>query len=335
MEASVNRIGQEVWARLEQTQLTGDKLVARPAVPRVTDRVQCALDAQGKRHLLVALREGEDELGDTQSRGLSVVTRELAIKGQSEVRYIDIECHEASGHQVFDLVGAELAEELANSNGQPAENVKHVLARWRRFWGQMPQQLLSREEQLGLFAELWFLNVWLLPKAGPSAVFAWQGPMAARHDFAWLGKSIEIKATTNVRGRIHHVHGLDQLDPPENSLLYLFSLSLREEITATNDLPHMVEACRSQVISDDDALGRFETLLFKAGYSPVHDEEYVKLRLHVIEEALFVVKDDFPRVTPSSFPQEIPKGIERVEYEINLSSFSHLIIARLPNEWSP
>jgi hypothetical protein len=67
--------------------------------------------------------------------------------------------------------------------------------------------------------------------------------------------------------------------------------------------------------------------LGQVGYSPTHDEEYAKLRLRVVEEGLFQVRDDFPRLTGAQFTVGIPSGVERVEYEINLSGFDHLCIA--------
>ncbi len=203
-----------------------------------------------------------------------------------------------------------------------------VLAKWRRFWGVLPLQILSREEQLGLFAELWFLSVWMVPRAGPAeAVNRWRGPFASRHDFEWPGRSVEVKATTSTRGRIHRIHRLDQLVPPEPGELLFFGLALREEAGATNTLPLVIATCRSQLEADADSMSGFERALARVGYSPAHDEEYAKLRLRIVEEGLFSVRDDFPRLTVMQLAAGVPPGVERVEYEINLSGFDHLRIA--------
>lgn len=215
----------------------------------------------------------------------------------------------------------------------PADTVKRVLAKWRRFWGLLPRTVLSKEEVIGLFAELWFFLVWLIPAAGSSTtVQRWRGPMGSRHDYEWPGRSVEVKATTSVRGRIHQINGLDQLSPPEHGELYLFSLQLREEAGADNTLLSLIAAILSQLNSDVDALSRFETILAQTGYSPVHDEEYAKLRLRIVAEGLYAVKNDFPRLSTEQFKNGIPAGIERVEYETNLNTFEHLIIARTPRE---
>src|SRR5262249_35908769 len=153
----------------------------------------------------------------------------------------DMMCEEQAGHEAFDLVGGEIAARLATGRERAPEVVARVLAKWRRFWSQLTTPALSREEQLGLFAELWFLSVWLLPRVGAvEAVRRWRGPSAARHDFEWPGHSVEVKATTSTRGRIHRIHGLEQLAPPEQGELLFFSLRLREEGGATNTLPSLV-----------------------------------------------------------------------------------------------
>jgi hypothetical protein len=324
----VNRIDPEAWARLEQSHPTGDSLTARLAVPAITDRLQCAIDSDGGRHLLIALRANEDELQDRQSRGVSVATREL-VMNEPAARFLDIECRDATGYAAFDVIGGELAESLSLGDLPPGRAVQRVLAKWRRFWGEVPQTLLSREEVFGLFGELWFLSGWLLPHVDAAqAVERWRGPFSARHDFEWPGKSVEVKATTSTRGRIHRIHGMDQLTPPDNGDLFLFSLRLREEGGGANSLPRLIALCRSQLESEADALSRFETGLARAGYSPVHDDEYLKVSLRIVEETLFAVRENFPRITPNRFVEGVPAGVESVMYDVNLNTFDHLCVAR-------
>lgn len=236
---------------------------------------------------------------------------------------------------IDDTFSFELANELLHPDSKPAESVKRVLVKWRRFWGQFPRMLLSREEVLGLFAELWFLFVWLLPTIGQAeAMQRWRGPFGSRHDFEWPGKSVEVKATTSSRGLIHRINGIDQLSLPEQGVLLFFSLHLREEAGATNSLPVLVTSILTRLNSDVDALNRFETALAQTGYSQAHDEEYSKIHLRIVGEGLFDVRGNFPRITSQQFHAGVPAGIERVEYEINLSTFNHLQIARIPSEAS-
>jgi hypothetical protein len=187
---------------------------------------------------------------------------------------------------------------------------------------------------VGLCAELWFLSMWLIPRAGiRRALAGWRGPLGARHDFEWPGKSVEVKATASTRGRVHRINGLDQLVPPEKGKLLFFSLRLREEGGATNTLSGLIASCRALLEADAEALSGFEAALVQVGYSPVHDEEYAKIRFRVVDEELFRVTDNFPRVTQSSFAGGVPFGVDRIEYEINLSGFERLSIAAKPEQF--
>lgn len=324
-------IAPEVWARLEQGRPVGDNLTARQAAS--ASRLQCALDSEGRRHLLIALQDKEEELRDIQSRGIHVETRDLIVRGQPAARYLDMQCLDATGFPALDLIGGELVTELLKPDAVPAAIVKRVLAKWRRFWGLLPRTMLSREEIVGLFAELWFFLVWLLPAAGPVAASErWRGPMGSRHDYEWPGTSVEVKASTSTRGRIHRINGLDQLSPPQDGVLYFFSLLLREEAGATNTLPALIATIAAKLNTEEEALSRFETTLAQTGYSPIHDDEYSKHHLRIAAEGLYAVKDDFPRLNTDQFQTAIPPGIERVEYEINLNAHDHLKIAGSPGE---
>ena len=324
----MSRISPETWSRLGDIP-HGESLVARLAAPDQTDRLAAALDAEGRRHLLIALRPEEQSHDDRESRGVSVATRELLVSGQPPQRYIDIVCADASGHDVFDIVGGEIADRLGSRRETPADVIARVLAKWRRFWGQLPRQILSREAQLGLFAELWFLHMWLTPLAGVrEAAARWRGPFGARHDFEWQGRSVEVKATTSTRGAIHWINGVEQLAEPENGDLLLFSIRLREERGATNTLPGLVALCRAAAEADAEAIAKLESALALAGYSPAHEEDYSNLHLRVAAEGLYRVAENFPRLTPASFAPSLPAGIERVEYEISLAGFQHLRVAQ-------
>lgn len=318
----------EVWDKLSSSSPRGQTLAARIAAPNISSRLFAAIDVEGRRHLLIVLIEDEDTFTDKESRGVQVETRDLKILGNKAARYIDIVCIDPIGHDIFDLIGSEIAQEL-KQNERASESVHRVLAKWRRFWGQLPKEMLSRNDQLGLFAELWFLSEWMVPLTGPSeAVYRWRGPTGSRHDFEWKTASVEVKATTSVRGRIHHINGIEQLVPPEEGILYFFSLRLRGEMGAVNSLPSLIAACRKLIEIDIDAIEDFETKLLQAGYSPAHEDEYAKLHLRVVDQQLYEVGSEFPQVIPNVLLNGVPSGVEFIEYDINLNGFDHLLVGR-------
>jgi len=316
------KFSSQLWTLLETSLPSGEKLTAKLPAPDISSQVFSALDSEKQRHILIQLEPDDLPYNDHQSRGIQVTTRELNVHGQQPSRYIDLLCLDIAGYSGFDLIGSEIITELAKGNRSPSEIVHQVLAKWRRFWGQIPQDLLSRNEVTGLIAELRFLAEKMIPEVGTAeAIRRWRGPFGSRHDFEWPGESVEVKATTSSRGRIFHINGIDQLEPPENGKLFFFGVRLREEGGAEMTLPGIIETCRNLVSSDEDVLDKYESALVQVGYSPLHNEEYERIHFRIIEEALFEVKDNFPRICVRNFVGGIPNGIERVEYEINLNGF--------------
>jgi hypothetical protein len=320
-----------IWKNLAAENPTGEKLAARLAVPEKSKKLYVGFDAGKKRHLLVPLTEKDKEYNDSQSRGLSVATRNLVVLGSEPKRYIDITCQDDSGHSMFDIIGNEIAENV--DKGESYEIISAIIGKWRHFWGQSAHELLSYEELSGLFAELWFLYYWLLPRINKKAAVArWRGPFSSRHDFEWKEMSVEVKATSSVQSRIHRIHGIEQLAPPEKGKLFLFSLRIREEKGAKNTLPDFIALCQKKLKDDVEALSQFENNLAVAGYSPIHNEEYSKFRLRVVDEKLYQVTDEFPHLTPDSFEHGLPNGVSAIEYSVNLDGFDNLCIAKSSDE---
>lgn len=336
MEARrVTQIPADVWLKLGSELGIGEGLVARQALPDVEPRLVAAIDRDGRRHILVSLAGGDAAVEDTQSRGVSISTQTLNGPGGQATRFIDVLCIDASGHGALDVIGGEIAERLACGMETPAQCVSRVIAKWRRFWGAAISALLSKEEQIGLFAELWFLLYWLIPRAGVDATSTWRGPFGSRHDFEGVLNSVEVKGTTSPLGPVHRINSLTQLDPPELGSLWLFSLQMREEAGATNTLPGMIDLLREALSGDAAMLDHFERVIDSAGYSPIHNSEYDRTRWRVVEELLFPVSASFPRITSTSFNAGVPVGVESLSYVINLSGFRELCVARSPAEDFP
>ncbi len=326
-----------IWNYLQTSPPKGVALTARIAFPEITPLLLAGIDSTGRHHFLIPLLQDEETIADGQSRGVLVKCEDLQIKEevhkQKTANYINVICQEPVGADAFDMIGHEIATALVSGSASKAETVRNILAKWRHFWGHPPSNALSREEIIGLFAEIWYLNRWLIPHMTPTAaVTGWRGPHGSRHDFEWSGKSVEVKGTTSGRGRIHWIHGLEQLSPPESGDLFLFSLVLREEGGAADTLPGIIAECRILLASIPDALEYFENSLALVGYSPIHDEEYSKIHFRVADEALYAVRDNFPRIVISSFHEGVPSGVNVVNYEINLDGYDTLIIARKPDE---
>jgi hypothetical protein len=322
------------WDRLQKNIPRGEAYVARVAFPETSSSVLAAIDSSGNRHFLVPITPEDDLPADNQSRGMAVTVKNLHVKGNpdksSPDRYIDISLKEESEKEIFDIIGYQIAMLVKDEKVPTSRSVRFILERWRHFWGNISANLLTKEEIVGLFSELWFINHWLLSLSTKNAIMGWRGPYGGRHDFEWEKVSVEVKGTTITEGRKHWVNGLDQLSPPENGKLYLFSLKLREEEGTENTLTDVIKSCLESVAGEVELEDFIEQTLAIAGYSPAHDDNYSRIRFRVIDEALYEVTDRFPRITQNSFREGKPDGVERLEYQINLEGYSDLIVSKVP-----
>lgn len=321
------------WDLLEAQPPTGERLTVRRALTGMHPDVLIALDASKRRHVLVELPPGEHgELAERTSRGIAVQTVELRPGGESVKRFIEIVCLDSQGHAALDTIAVELIDALeAGASIGRVRLVQSVLAKWRRFWSGIAQGVLSKQEQLGLFGELWFLNRWLVPALGVSAaVTMWRGPAGARNDFEAPSLAIEVKTTGRLDGA-HVIHGLDQLLEPPGGQLMLFSLLVRDEASGTESLPAQVAEARG-LIADDYALqSEFDALIYAAGYDDRLAAEYAKLVLRIRDAGLYKVTDGFPRLISTSLVGGVPPGVGTIEYELRLDGATKWLLATAPS----
>ena len=318
-----------IWEVLHE-KIPGAGSLTAKTIPGTEERVYCAVDAGEHRHVLICLNQDEEGFSDLKSRGVAVETRALILAGDDAREYIDILCRDTAGHAAFDLLVEEIVRLLSEKKLLPATATARVLAKWRRFWGKIPLDILGREAQIGLFAELRFLSGWLIPRHGMEAAAMWRGPWGGRNDFESEAFCVEAKATMSTRGRIYRVNGVAQLDSLPSGALFFFGMHMRESGGGWENLARAVRAAREACGDSADALDHLESGLARIGYNDLHADEYENFRFEITEERLFAVRDNFPRLPATRC---IPLGVERVEYDINLDAFDSLVIAKNPAEW--
>ncbi len=320
------------WALVEAQPPGGERLTVRTALPGNHDDVLIALDAARRRYVLVRIPTGEpSELAERTSKGIAVQTVEMRVDGDRTENFVEIACLESQGHAALDTIAVELVEALvAGASIGRVRLVQNVLAKWRRFWSGVNQGVLSKEQQLGLFGELWFLSRWLCPSVGTAkALQMWRGPAGSRNDFEVQGMGIEVKTTGRVDAA-HVIHGLDQLLEPPGGVLFLYSLTVRDEASGTDCLPKVVNEVRGRLAEDYQALLQFDAAVYAAGYDDRLASEYARLVLRVRDEGLYRVTDGFPRLVPASVIGGLPAGLSAVNYELNLDAAAAWLLSKTP-----
>jgi Putative PD-(D/E)XK family member, (DUF4420) len=318
-----------LWTQLppaSSSELSGKRVPGFPAPAPV----YVAHDALHHRHLLVEIPADSKSIQTRSTHGLNVTTEDLKVRDFAGAKYINLECLQANYDRTFSALSNDLLESLSREQDR-VKAVRGCLERWRSFW-LVNQAGLSREAALGIFGELWFLARWLAPIT-ELKLEGWQGPFGSRHDFQWKEASIEVKtsASSLAAAPIHFISNIDQLSEPECGNLYLFSIHVTDDALASNSLPTLVELIKTKLANDESSLSRFYKALAHAGYSPAH-AEYYQRPLRVISEELYRVQDDFPRLTRTSFRNQLPNGIQDISYCLAMAACTDWRIATAPSD---
>lgn len=314
----------------------GEDLTAKYVIKDLTQIFVMARDSLGYRHLLIGLQTADENSSLSQPcRGIKVTKLNFTMPGRSSGIFLDLQCIDPAGHNIFNSIGGEIASELGirGEDADPEKIVTKILSRWKNFWGFQTQNILSLEEQTGLFGELYFIKNWLFPKYGHNVVYAWEGPRGARHDFKLAEVSFEVKTSSSNKGHFHKINSLSQLADPDFGRLFLYSICVKEEHGKSMSLISIIDDCRVYLRDDIEALSAFDSLLVIAGYSEIHRADYEKRHFEVTDEKVFLVAGDFPRLTKDSLIAELPSEIENITYSLNLNTYLHKSICSGPEDF--
>lgn len=191
--------------------------------------------------------------------------------------------------------------------------VKRTLQKWSVFFQFEKDYVLSANAQQGLYSELWVLEK-MINQNGSKALGYWTGYNSESHDF-YIGKdAVEIKSSS-AKGpekvKISNEHQLDETGVI--GLLYLLYLNMKKSEADGEKLPDIVERIMRKL--DFSQREMFKEKLLKVGYIYSMPELYT-YHFRVREESCFMVKDNFPRITPKN----VSKGIGAVEYVVSLDA---------------
>lgn len=193
------------------------------------------------------------------------------------------------------------------------------LSRWQKLLGRSrPAGVMSFQEQLGLFGELFFLHTYVLSSfSQEEGIFSWVAPQEHPQDFLLAsGTAAEIKCRQATSSEIVHVASQHQLHQPDCPLyLIVFSLGRAERDQASAfSLYNLVQTVRRLLAENEPATEEFELRLLQRGYVDVPDE-YDQHWWRVNGTKCFAVSGGFPRLEPAM----LPAGIIDINYSISLA----------------
>ena len=219
--------------------------------------------------------------------------------------------------KVFSSLCENLVETLY-SLSEPKRMVLEVvnqLHRWKNLFGKINSNGLSKEEQQGLYGELYFLKKILFQhKANEynSLVDLWVGAQKASKDFQGDDWAVEVKTSSGRNTLLVDINGEHQLDETSVANLFVFHLSVEIPKSHGCTLPMMVRSIKETLLNNISALSSFEAKLCEAGYFDRHEEFYTERSYITKSERYYKVSKNFPRIIESDLRQ----GVSNVYYQI-------------------
>lgn len=302
-----------LWSILHSRRGEGEVASYAIGVNTAAGPVRAAVDRAGGHHLLVPVAPGETVHEDLRSAHVRLERCVLEIRGR-RTAFLDVGCSREDLYHVFDDALAAMLELIERTPDDAVAACIRAWEDWRRLL-QGSAEALGDNALRGLFAEIVVLERILAARPTSSVSHLWTGPDRAPHDFSLGEDSLEVKAL-GPRGSSVTIHGLDQLEEPQEGRLFLVLVRLESDENEGCTLPELVERVRA--VATDRA--GFVAQTTKAGYFEHHADAYRDRRFGVTQTRVLRVSSTFPRIVTSSIAAGVPRELRGITYTLDLSS---------------
>ena len=204
--------------------------------------------------------------------------------------------------------------ELHHENDEMISGVEVRLQRWQELLKKSNNFGMSIEAQMGLFAELTFMDKVLFTEIGEEqAVNAWVGPDFDKQDFLLDNSVVEVKSYRTSKGQQVTISSAQQLYCEKQPLFLIsYGLTRSENGKTVKDLANSIKdvlSKKSKLLVDF-----FNLKLNDYDFIPeLENEPYIGFLID--NTRVYGVYENFPRLTPKVVPTEISS----VKYSIDLS----------------
>lgn len=269
---------------------------------------------EGKPTMIIIV--GGKEVNIESSRSIEV---KLFKRDDSRLS-ISFSLLDVSMEAIFYKFCEDIIESSRNINKSNALN--YIVRRWnswRLMFKKNTNELLNENQISGLLGELIFLKEYMIPKYGESvAIKSWMGPEKSHKDFEVEDTWYEIKTIRSGALTIK-ISSVEQLDSENLGHLNVVILDktnekFRESVSLNsyiNRLQEMLEEFENELI--------FRNKLGQAGYC--YDEEYDKYNYKFIENKIYTVNENFPRIKK----ENLPNAIVKASYDILINEIQEFI----------
>lgn len=233
---------------------------------------------------------------------------ELRGHSSTVVRFMDSQwtgaaaaliCTDPSLSETFSILSSEVMRQTRGNR-----NWRKILASVEE-WQQLlaPRHRPTAEAELGLWAELWFVD---RSAHIDRTLEGWRGPEGDPSDFFLDGQAAEVKASRN-RGE-HHV-SLSQVDTAAGSCpSWLLSIwAIRDPDSGTS-----VASLADRILQRSQSAGAALKRLAQAGFTPLARDLYTT-KFRLLDEPDWYPMDSVPRVRAAD------PGVTHLRYRVRLS----------------
>lgn len=248
--------------------------------------------------------------------------------GRDDQAAIHIQETSAAYREIFTIFCADILEHWVPHAGasDSLKSLSQRLARWKKFFQRGAQLGLNREDYVGLYGELSFIQAGLDSGVGaPSLVNGWQAPLSTNQDFLFGPVAVEVKTTTGNEADKVRITNARQLDSAGLEGLFLVRFAFDFRRGSGRTLSELIVALRTafETISPD-SVSVFNDRLLDAGFVQGTPNEFDDWGFTARRIDLFRVADGFPRLLESG----LPSGVSEISYSLNLSAATPYKIAK-------
>jgi hypothetical protein len=267
---------------------------------------------------------------ETKGYSIDVAPDEAGRKERATIRIRETSI---GYREIFTIFCADILEHwLPHAGASDSINsLGQRLSRWRKFFQRGAELGLSREDHVGLYGELSFIETGLNVGVGcQTIVDAWQAPLATNQDFLFGPVGAEIKTTTSNEIEKIRITNARQLDSTGLQVLFLARYAFDFRQDAGRTLLQVVASLKESLTSAcPDALPVFHDRLLDAGFVDGRANDFDSWGFTLRRFDVFTVGDGFPCLLEAG----LPSGVSEVSYTLNLSAAAAFKIIE-PDFWA-
>jgi hypothetical protein len=264
---------------------------------------------------------------EDETKGYSITVGVTSVNGNGHARIYICEVNPLY-RDLFRIFCADIIDSWAAQIDSVScvNALLQTLARWKRFFQRIPNTSLTREDYIGLFGEISFIEDCITQcNSAETIVNAWQGPLGSNQDFQSGSIAIEVKTITSNNSDLIRISNVRQLDSIGLEALFLVRYAFDFRDGHGRRLPELIASVKKSL--EDicpKALSIFNDRLFEAGFLDCTPNEFDGWGFSLRHYDVFHVVDGFPRLLENN----LQNGISDVSYSINLSAAQKYLICK-------